>query len=184
MVNLKYEKTIRTAFHNSWCPQHFHLLGSCEIVLYANKTGYYGEHNFYLFDKHGNPTGRTVDDVCPHHHSDINLLPVTVDSQENICVSCSECEMIYLINPDENQNISSDDSSGYPVVYRGGVGIMRHGESGTLFTVTSDSGTVSSLNCTTTDFKLKCKLNVVECVRCMCHIASAKLLVHATQREL
>ena len=55
---------------------------------------------------------------------------------------------------------------------------MCNGEPGTLFTIDMDSGTVSVLDCTKTDFRLKRKLYTkVKYVDNMCYIPSHKLLI-------
>ena len=181
MVKLTHEKTANTELHYSFymrAKQHSCVLQSGDIVLCTSETepDVY-DCKLYSLDKHGNPTGGTIDSVCEHYHVNFNILPVTINHHEYICVSCHECKKIYLINPDENQNKSVHMSSRNLVAYEGDVGPMCHGEPGTLYT-THRSGTVSVLDCTTTDFRLKCKLDrKVKYEGNMCYIPSHKLLI-------
>ena len=178
VVKLEHEFTSNTELYNDCLQQHSSVLPSGDIVLFADKTERYAEPcKFHLCNRDGNQT-RTIDAVCNHVPYGINILPVTIDNKQYICLSCDGCQKIYLINLVENQSKSVCLSSWSHEACKGSVGHMCHGEPGTLFTVGYQFGTVSVLDCTTTKFRLKHQFNTsVAQVNNMCYILPYKLMI-------
>ena len=151
MVKLKHESTTDTELYEaSTHTQLFCPLSSGKTVLYASKTldpRGADDCKFYLCDRHGYPTGQTIDAVCDHDARWIRFVPVTINTQEYLCVSCKwTCKNIRLINLETN------------VVRTAYMGIdvarMCLGESNTLFTVDVREN-ISVFNTSSTNFTLK-----------------------------
>ena len=148
-MKLKHESTTDTRLcEASNLSQHFCPLSSGKTVLYASKMSHRDDCKFYLCNRHGNPTGQTIDAVCDHEPMWIRFVPVTVNKQEYLCVSCNnwKCENIRLINIGTNE---------VRMAYMGiDVARMCLGESNTLFTVDVE-GNISVFNTSSTNFTLK-----------------------------
>ena len=161
MVKLKHELQTETELYSTYQDSH-HLcsLPSGDIVLYASKTGHFvDDYKFYLLDRHGNPTGQTIDPVCEHGPYCIHLLPVTINNK--LCVACADCRKILLINLETKQ---------VTVAYTGlCVWSMCQGEANTIYTGSLE-GVISVLDMSGTNFALKCTLSKVDIyVQNMCY---------------
>ena len=144
MVRLKHEANTHTGVHNRYRTQNSCVLQSGDIALYASKTGHYvDDYKFYLLDRHGNPTGQTIDRMCDNDPPYITLLPVTIKNQ--LCVACGYCGKILLINQETKQ---------VTVAYTGlDVYRMCQGEVNTLYTLDLE-GVISVLDMSGTNFTL------------------------------
>ena len=132
------------------------VMSTGEIIICDRKYG--EEWKLYFYNPDMTSTGHMAQYPCEHRtHLNVNpykLLPITIEGKEYIAVSCNECHMIHLINPEDlNQELV--------VAYEGNAGDMGPmclGPALTLYVVGKYSGHVSLLDCTSTRFNLKAKL--------------------------
>ena len=177
MVKLKHEWTRDTGLYgdDNAIPC---VMSTGQIIIYGKEFSQRG-YKFYFFNPDGTSTGcPVVKSICQHanqYYSPHDLLPIIIGSTEYIAVSCTECKMIRLINPDYPRR--------EPVVaYTGskeGIWCMCLGQTGTLYFVDVNSGQVLLLDCTTTTFSLKRRLckNYDFRPYCICYIEDENLIV-------
>ena len=94
-------------------------------------------------------------------------------------MSCKDCEKIYLINlQDEDQEPIVAYTSKY-------VGAICLGETGTLYTARSYSGVVSVLDCSTTTFILKHKFPTINHfgISDTCYMKNSGMIVLSSYAE-
>ena len=185
-MKLTHERTIDTGLYSSSSnTQQSCFMVNGEIVVYGSKTGSLAEdYAFHMCDKQGNPTGQTIDKFCACNPMWINLTSVTINNNEELCVSCHQCKMLRLIN--------FDNPGTNPVVrlvtgrwkvktaYSGlDVWCMCTGGHNTLFTVDDHSGTISVFDTSSTNFTLRGKLRKfgMRLVNDMCYVSGHDLLV-------
>ena len=120
-----------------------------------------GEYKLHFFNPDGTITGHDPRSLCQHgvdFKNPYNILSIIIGNTEYIAVSCSECKIICLTNPDDlRQNPV--------VVYREtheAIGRMCLGPTGTLCALSKTTGRVSLLDCTSTKFSLKKRLCKIE----------------------
>ena len=153
MVKLRYKKTTDTEILAYNDPPSC-ILSSGEVVVCGTKTDTGGDDSkFYLCDKEGKPTGRTINTVCGHSPRGIILAPMAVDKKEYLSLSCHVCRNIRLINLETNK--VSVACRGIRV-YR-----MCLGESDTLYTM-DRYGLISVFDISGPNFTLKCKLSKID----------------------
>ena len=106
------------------------------IVVFRGKTSEQTPAAFHLYNT---STGFTklqeVKGLCEHDRQ--NLLPVTMDNKELLAVSCRLCQMIRLLDVEnEDVTVAFHDSRFYP-------GRMSHGEGDVMYVMHSLKGAKS-----------------------------------------
>ena len=116
---------------------------------------------------------REVKHLCEHER--VYILPVTINSKEQLAVSCWKCQSIKLYNLDTLKVTTAF----YDLKYR--PGRMYHGEDGKLYVVHGEKGDTNALevNCSEETFSGPCKIIQSGLVNyfALCYISSHKLLV-------
>ena len=162
-MKLRHERTTNTGLRNLCGLKYSCVLASGEIVIYGSKTAIPGDCWFYLCDRQGNPL-RTIHAPCTQRL--LNLLPVTIDRKEYICV---DCRNIRLINLE-----TSDLSVAYTDIE---VNCMCLGKSNTLYSV-DNQGEISVFDTKGTGFTLKRTLPTIgmEATE-MCYIRGSDMII-------
>ena len=92
-LNLLHQAAIRTEKP----PEHSRLLlPTGTLVLYGQKT----QPAFYLVDLHLTLIGKIIRTICrkPEHVTEMKFLPVIINETQYLCVSCTYCKTICLVN--------------------------------------------------------------------------------------
>ena len=135
------------------------------------------------------PTGQTIEALCDHPPALINVMPVTMETTEHLCVSCSECENLRLINLDNlHVNPVARLVTGRKKVTTAYTGLkvwrMCHDKSNILYTV-DELGKITMLKTSGTNFTFQGILKKIDMhVWDMCYMKGHRMLVLRTNRRL